>query len=277
MQRVVAHEGPQVQPGGRRGELLDLGLILLVLLELLVKAPLALHGVEAVISTVKLGATVLNLHAALGRGVQKIAVVADGQHRALKVGDVVLQPFRGPQVKVVGGLVQQQNVRVLQNEAGQIHPGLFAAGEQGKFPLPHIGRNLQPVCHPAALKIHVVAAQSAEIVGHPVVLPQQGGGGVPLHPLGQLVHAGEHGAQGGVGLLQHVLGGVALRVAGDLGDEAHAPSPGHRHRALVWGQLPRQQAEQRGFAAAVGAKDADVLAALHIKGQPAEHRRAHLK
>ena len=174
MQLVVAHEGPEVQLGGGPLELLYFGLVLLVLAQLLVKTALALHGVETVVAGVELRVPVHYLNAALGHGVQEVAVVADGQHRAAEVQYVVLQPLRGAQVQVVGGLVEKEDVGVLQDEAGQVHARLLAAAELVELALAHRGRDVEAVGHAVALPVHIVPAQAAEVVAEAVVLVEQG-------------------------------------------------------------------------------------------------------
>ena len=49
-----------------------------------------------------------------GRLVQEIAVMGDNHYRRSEVGQVALQPDDSIDVKVVGGLVQHQQVRVAQ-------------------------------------------------------------------------------------------------------------------------------------------------------------------
>ena len=113
MKGVIAHEGPQVHLLGSLFQLLDLGLLLEILLQALLVAALLLHGVEAVIPAVKLRLSVQHLDDAGNGAVQKIPVVGDGHHRATEGADVFLQPLRGLKVQMVGGLVQQQDIRVL--------------------------------------------------------------------------------------------------------------------------------------------------------------------
>ena len=72
--------------------------------------------------------------------------------------------LRGAHVEVVRRLVQQEDVRVLKDEPREVHAGLFAAGEQGKLPLPQLGRDIEAVGHAVALMVHVIAAQAAEVV-----------------------------------------------------------------------------------------------------------------
>ena len=64
--------------------------------------------------------------------VEEVAVVADHQHRALVVHEEVLQPHHAGEVKVVGGLVEQQHVRVAEERLGQQHLDL-----QARVKLPH--------------------------------------------------------------------------------------------------------------------------------------------
>ena len=57
-----------------------------------------------------------------GDCVQKLAVVADHDHGALVALEPGLQPDQGVQVQVVGGLVEQQQVRGAHQRAGQLQP-----------------------------------------------------------------------------------------------------------------------------------------------------------
>ena len=277
VQLVVAHEGPEMQLLGGPGQLFDLGLVLLVLLELLLEAPPALLHIEAVVAAVEFRLAVGDLHAALHHLVQKIAVVTDGEDGALEVEDIVLQPFRGPQIQVVGGLVQQQDVRVLQDQAGQVYPGLLPAGETVKELLPLGCGDLQTVGHPVAVALHAVAAHAAEIVRQTVVRLQQSRGGVLLHLSRQFLHPQGHPREMGLGGAQHVLGGPALRKDGDLGDEADALAGGDADLPLVIIQGAGEDAEEGSLAAAVGTQDAHPLSGVDNKAETVQHKAADLK
>ena len=174
VQLVVAHERPEVHLRGGLLQLLYLGLVLLILPQLLVEAPLPLDHIEAVVPGVELRPAVHYLYAPLGHRVQEVAVVADGQHRAAEVQYVVLQPLRGAQVQVVGGLVEKEDIGVLQDEAGQVHARLLAAAELVELALAHRGRDVEAVGHAVALPVHIVPAQAAEVVAEAVVLVEQG-------------------------------------------------------------------------------------------------------
>ena len=144
-------------------QLLDLGLLLLVLLQLLLIAALLLHGVEAVTALVKFRPALLDLDDAVHHLVQKITVVGDGEHRPLELAQILLQPLGGPQVQVVRRLIQQQDVGVLQDQTGQVHPGLFPAGQAFKQLLPHGLWDGQSVAHFVNPGVRLIA--SGRLIG----------------------------------------------------------------------------------------------------------------
>ena len=117
-----------VHPLGGLRQALDLRLLLLIAAHPLQVPLLLLDGVEAVVAGVELCLAVGDLNDPGDGPVQKIPVVADGDHGALEAVDILLQPLHGVEVQVVGGLIQQQDVRVLQNEPPQVYPGLFSSG-----------------------------------------------------------------------------------------------------------------------------------------------------
>ena len=169
---VVARVGPYAQLLRRLLQLLNLGLLLFVLSQFLLVPPLLLHGVEAVISAVKLRFALLNFHHPPDHLVQKVPVVGDGQNGALEPFQILLQPLGGPQVQMVGGLVQKEDVGVLQNEPGQVDPGLLPAGQHIKGPLPHVLGNGQAVAHLILVGVRLVAAPGLKGGGQLVIAGQ---------------------------------------------------------------------------------------------------------
>ena len=151
-------KGPQAQLLRRFFQLLDLGLLFQVLLHLLLIAALLFDGIEAVIAAVKRGLAVQHLDNAVDGAVEEIAVMGNGNHRTAEGADILLQPLRGLQVQMVGRLIQQQDVRVLQNEPAQVDAGLFAAGKPVEQPRAHLRVNAQAVGHLIHRRIGVVAA-----------------------------------------------------------------------------------------------------------------------
>ena len=184
---VHAHESPDPQLLRRLLQLCDLGLLFFVLLHPLLVATFLLHGVEAVIPAVKLRFPVLDLDDPGDGAVQEIPVVGDGDHRAVERANVLLQPLGCVEVQVVGGLVQQQDVRVLQDEAAQVHPGLFPAGEAVEQLGPLAVRNGQAVCDLVHRHVRVIAAEGLEPLAE---------GAVPLQNRRVALPGGHPGLQG---------------------------------------------------------------------------------
>ena len=116
----------------------------------------------------------------------------------------------------LGAGVQQEDVGILQNQAGQVDPGLLPAGEGGKKLPPHVLGNLQAIAHLIQLRLGIVAAPRLKSGGEGVVPPEQGGVCVGAHLLGEAGHLGLNGVKPVKGRLKHILHGVGGRVNRDL-------------------------------------------------------------
>ena len=277
MELVVAHEGPKMQIVRRFLKMSDLLLILLVLLERLFVAAALLLNVKAVIAVVKHGLAVHDLHDALRHGVQEPAVMGNGQHRALKAQQIILQPFRGAHVQMVGRLVQQQDVGILKDESGQVYPGLLTARQRVKQLFPHGGRDVQPVGHLGAADLGVVAPQHLEPVHQVVVLAEDGAVVGHAHQLFQLPHPLLHGVQARVRRGKHVLHRIPFGITRDLGHQPQALAAGDVYVAPVLGDLAGHQPEKRCLSRPVAPENTHALAVLHLKGQPVENILFDLK
>ena len=77
----------------------------------------ALIGVGAVVAGVALKPGRLQLPNQLRRFVQEVAVMRNNQHRTAPGAQPTLQPFHAADVQMIGGLVQQQQVWPLQQQA----------------------------------------------------------------------------------------------------------------------------------------------------------------
>ena len=276
MELVHAHKGPEVELVRRFAQMGDLLLVLFPDAKLFFIAAVFLLHKEAVVAVIKLRPAVDELNGALHHGVQKPAVVGDGEDGALEVEEVVLQPLGGVHIQMVGGLVQQENVRVLQNEPGQIHPGLFSAGKGGEKLCAHVRRDVKTVGHPVSLPLGLVAAHVFKALHQPVIF-HEGAFVTRGHGLFQLFHLRPDLVQTPVGGLQHILHGVALGVAGNLRDETQSHSLSDGDVAAVLRDLAHKDAEQRGLAGAVFAEDAHALAPLNLKAQTVEDVFVHFK
>ena len=100
-------------------EVFRLGDVLLLRFPLLVLALYALRplqGVVAVVAPIRFQPAKGHVPDAGGDLVQEVAVVGHHHQAAGPLQQRPLQPFQGLQIEVVGGFVQQQQVRLLQQE-----------------------------------------------------------------------------------------------------------------------------------------------------------------
>ena len=127
----------------------------------------------------------------LGGVVEEVAVVSDGDDGAGETHQELFQPFHRFGVEVVGGFVQQQHVRLFQQQFAQRDAALLAAGQFAD---------------------HRVPCRQAQRVGgdfHLLLGVGSGGGNDRFQPvlfLGQLVEIGVRLGVGGIHLLQLLPG-----------------------------------------------------------------------
>ena len=209
-------------------------------------------------------AVALHLPDAGAHFIQKIAVVADHQHCAGVAFQIIFQPFHGDEVQVIGGLVQNQDIRPLEQQPRKAQPGVLTAGEHRHALL--IG--LRPEAHAAEhlfdIHIHVVAVGSVDDRRELGVLRQD------LLVVGVLfqlflqqmhaVHRFQHRRKGIAHLAVNVLLRVQLAVLFQI-PKGHAP--GQLHFPLVGLILAAEDLEQSGLAGAVFTHDADAFSLLH--------------
>ena len=77
----------------------------------------------------------LEMAGLLRHRVEEVAVVADQDQRARVAAQMLLEPDRGLEVEMVGGLVEQQEVGLEEQHAGQRHAHPPAAGEGVERPV----------------------------------------------------------------------------------------------------------------------------------------------
>ena len=175
--------------------------------------------------------------------------MGDGHDGARVLLEEALQPLDRLGVEMVGGLVEQQQVRVLEQQPAERHAALLAARQDG-----HLG-----VVGRAAQRVHGdvhVAFQVPRVGGRDVVLERALLGadglvvGVRVGPLGHhgvvpvderldLVHAVEHVAL-------DVLGRVELRLLAQVADREAGRQAGLATEAVVEAGHDAQQARLAG-------------------------------
>ena len=179
---------------------------------------------------------------------------------------------------MVGRLIQQQNVRILQNQAAQVHPGLFSAGKLVEQPAPHIVGNGQAIGHLADGHIRIVSAEHLKPLGKTAIALQNGRVRLSRrHAARQFFHFSGQGVESPEGRAQHIVHGISLRVHRDLRDQTHAVTRRNGDGALVAVQFSYQYFEQRGLAGAVFAQQTYPLPLIDLKGDAIQNIVAHLK
>ena len=130
----------------------------------LLQVVLALLKVAAVVAGVSGHAAVLERGDVVDAGVHEGAVVADDEDGAVVVGDKTSQPLDALEVQVVGGLVQQQQIGVAQEELGERDAHLPAARELGARALKVGDFEAQAGQDLAGIALELVAAQVLKAV-----------------------------------------------------------------------------------------------------------------
>ena len=115
VERAVV-DAPALHALEREAKLPELGLLFFILLELQLEPRLLFLHIERVVAAVELCLAVVDLHDAAHDAVKKIPVMRDREHCALKLLDVFLQPLDAVHVQMVGRLVEQQNIRLFQQQ-----------------------------------------------------------------------------------------------------------------------------------------------------------------
>ncbi len=198
--------------------------------------------------------------------------MGDRDHGPLILFEVLLQPAHRLRVEVVGGLIQKQEVRLLQQGPGQGHASLFAAGEvldgrvaRGGPDGPH-----EDLGHPVQLP----AIAGLDLVQKPALLGDQAIHLVGILDLAEalrdLLVTRQQGHDVG-GSLAHVLQdrqvGIQLRFLGDVPDGDAGGGLGMTLEVAVFGGHDPQE---RALAGAVGTQDADLGAGKEGQGDVLE-------
>ena len=192
--------------------------------------------------------------------VEEISVVGHGDDGTLVLAQMRLEPLYAFGIQMVGRLVEQQHVRLLQKQAAQRHPAPFASrkvGSQG------IGiRALQGVHSPLQLAVDVPAAEVLYLLGQFSLPLDEGGHLVVVHRLGELhIHLFVfperiHNLLNA--FLHHFADSLAVVQQGFLLEVSHAVAGSPDHLALIGLLDAGDDFHQSGLAGAVHTDDADL-------------------
>ena len=224
-------------------------------------ADLPLAQVKIIVAAVGGHALVGHLDNPPDHAVHELAVMAGHEQRALELAhQPLLQPDNGFHVQMVGRLVQQQDVRVDGEDAGQGDAHLPAAAEGLHRKMPAVAADAQPGQHRLGPVLQVIAAPVLELLGGVAVAFQEGlefvvrhGRGHGRFHLPDLLAQGGDLAGGGHDLGQGRSAGHLAHLLGKIAD--HRAS-GAGNLALVRLLLPGDQAENGRLAGAVGTDQA---------------------
>ena len=204
--------------------------------------------------------------------------MGDGQNGALESLQILLQPFGGSQVQVVGRLVQQEDIGILQNEPSQVNPSFLTAGQFVEGPFSHFLGNRKTVAHFIFSGVSLVTAPRLKGSRQPVVLGQQCRIILPCrHPLGKLLHLLFQLLEGSKSSIQYVLHSIPWRINGDLRNQPHPPVWSDDNLTLVWVDYPCENTQKSSLTAPVGSKQTDAFSSVHLKGKPIQYFFADLK
>jgi hypothetical protein len=194
--------------------------------------------------------------------------MGDGDHRARILLEVALEPGHGFRIQVVRGLVEEQHVRLLQQEAAQGHAADLAARQRRDVGIPR--GNAERVHGDLDGAVEIPAIGGLDGVLHPGLLLEQLLHLIAVHRLAEagidLVEARQespHLAHAFFDIAAHVLGGVQARLLGQIADLDAIGRPRLAEEVLVHA---RHDAQERALACPVRAEDADLGAG--IEGKP---------
>ncbi|MDQ0756146.1 hypothetical protein QFZ61_002133 [Arthrobacter sp. B3I4] len=126
-----------------------------VLLALDFESGALLLEVSRVVSLVRVEVPAVHFRDPFGDVVEEVTVVGDGEDSPGVAGKVLLEPQHAFGVKVVGGLVQQQKIGLLQQQLAEGDPAALTTGEQRNV---RVGRR-------AAQSVHGLLQLGVEVPG----------------------------------------------------------------------------------------------------------------
>ena len=211
-------------------------------------------------------------------GIEERSVVRGHQEGAVTAHECLLEPLQGGDVKVVGGLVEQQQVRIGHQQPGQGRTRLLAAGEARGRAFPVSGLEAEPGEGRLDVLVEVVAVAGLEAGAQLCVgLRLDTFGAEPLQTRQLLLHRlqlGRARAHGVAHARRRRERGVEV---GFLAEHADAQAALARHQSPIGLVEAGREAEQGRLPYSVRAHDTDPLAVRERGRQLVEdHERADL-
>ncbi len=194
---------------------------------------------------------------------------------AVELLEVVLEPLHRRQVEVVGGLVEEQQRGVGEQQGGECRAHAPAAAELGERAVLVGAPEPQAVEHPARLGLERMLVVELEVVLDLAGALEQRAerrvvGGDALEPLVERVELDPHLGDRAVGLHGALEHGAVVALGGLLGQVAE-PAPARQHpRARLGPELAQHDPDERGLAGPVGPHQGAAIAGREHPVEPVE-------
>src|SRR5947209_1292063 len=201
-----------------------------------------------------------------GDAIEQVAIVRDDDKGPLQVAEIALQPLHGGNIKVVRGLVEEENIGILKQRAGEVGPRALSPAEAGDWRVPvRLGESEagEDALDPLAI---VITNMLDIMLQTPVLLDLLGAGASRRH----LALQGAQpllGCQGlGEDIEKHLVEGMRvlehrlLRQIDDL-DALRPP-----HAAAIRLIQAGDDTQKGRLAGAIDSDQTGVIAALEAKG-----------
>ena len=248
-----------------RLQMLDLDALITVSgLEL--RPPLVfLAEVFGVVALIDIQALVPYLHRAIDRHIEKIPIVRDKDVTEGISPEIVLEPVTSFKIQVVGGLIEQQQIGLGQQQFGQCDAHLPASGKLIRLPRPILLAEAEPCEHATHLRVECVAVQRVKpLLLHGIALRSRfifGASVIENSQLpGQMLDLLFHIAQ----LVKDCQALFKDTAPGEpqplLRQVADAHATGLLHLAVVQRLKAGEHLHQRGFAGPIGAHQSGLFA-----------------
>ena len=243
-----------------RQEFVELGVLHRLVLQHLFLA----HLIGAEISGKGLQNPSVEFDDARRHAVEEAPVVGDEDQRHAGREQQLFEPFDGADVKVVGRLVEQQDVGRHRQRLRQGQAFLLSARQRADL---GVGIERKTLDHPFGLRLERPGIARFQLALQPMQAFEQGlltvrGYG---HRMRNLVVFGQqrrHLAHPGDNRLENAEFGIERRFLRHVAESQSRLPP---HRAVVERPLPRHCAQQGGFAASVAADQRDAFARFELE------------
>ena len=217
-------------------------------------------------------ATAVELEDPLGDVVEEVAVVGDRDDGARVLLQEAFEPVDRLGVEVVGRLVEQQQVGVAEEQPGERHAALLAAGDLRDVGV--VGRAAQGVHRDVDVALEVPGIGGGDLVLEGGLLLADGVVvGVGVGPVGHdrvvLIDQGLDLGDPVEDVALDVLGRVELGLLAEVADGEAGREAGLAHEPVI---EPGHDPQEAGLAGAVRADDPDLRARIERQRDVLQHR-----